>query len=55
MFAILVASMTAIVAGLFVAWLLNPALRRRLELPKYRMLEQERRFAGNQPRAGGPP
>lgn len=41
MFSWMVASMSAIVACLFLIWLLSPALRRRMETPKHRMLERE--------------
>ena len=37
--------MSVIVVGLVLLWVLSPGLRVRLESPKYRMLERERRFS----------
>jgi hypothetical protein len=44
MFVWMVASMSAAVACLCLIWLVSPALRRRMEIPKYRMLERETRY-----------
>lgn len=44
MFAALVIAMTAIVLAFVLAWGLSPKLRRWVEAPKYRVLQQERRF-----------
>ena len=52
MFAIIVIALTAVVLVFVVVWLLRPGFRRWIEAPKYRMLEQERRFSGEPPRDG---
>ena len=44
MFTWMVASMSAIVVCLLLLWLASPALRRRMETPKHRMLEREMRY-----------
>lgn len=44
MLAWMVGLMSVIVAGLIVIWLVSPTLRRRMEMPKHRMLEREQLF-----------
>jgi len=44
MFAILVIAMTVIVLAFAAAWVLSLRLRRWVEAPKFRVLEQEQRY-----------
>ena len=44
MFVLIVLGLTAVVAVFVVVWIVNPEFRRWIEQPKFRMLEQERRF-----------
>lgn len=44
MFAGIVIASTGIVLALSVVWLRNPAFRRWVEAPKYKILTQEKRF-----------
>jgi hypothetical protein len=41
---LIVAAMTAIAAGFLLFWIVRPSFRVWMEMPKYKMLEQERRF-----------
>jgi len=49
MFTLLVAALTGVVVLFVIVWLLRPGFRRWIEAPKYRMLEQERRFSTEAP------
>jgi hypothetical protein len=42
---IIVGVITAITFGILILWALKPAAREWFEFPKYKMLEDERRFA----------
>lgn len=44
MFILIVTALTLVVAAFIVAWLVLPGFRIWIEAPKYRILEQERRF-----------
>ena len=44
MFNLLVTLMSLIAAAFVVVWFLRPDFRRWIEQPKYRLLEQEKRF-----------
>ena len=44
MFTTLIILMSFIVLAFIAVWLFRPGLRTWMEQPKYRMLEQERRF-----------
>jgi len=55
---LIVIAISAVVLALLVVWWRWPALRRRIEAPKYLMLRQERRFdhaasRGHVDQAGG--
>ena len=45
---LIVAASTAIGAGFLLFWIVRPSFRVWMEMPKYTMLEQERRFTGTQ-------
>ncbi|WP_263368064.1 hypothetical protein [Edaphobacter bradus] len=42
---IIVGIITAMAVGFLVFWIFRPSFRRWVELPKYKMLEEERRFS----------
>lgn len=44
MFALIVAALTLVVAAFVIVWLLSPRFRSWIEAPKYRIVDQERRF-----------
>lgn len=50
MFVLIVTALTLVVAAFVVAWLLLPGFRIWIEAPKYRVLEQERRFESERER-----
>ena len=44
MFIAIVTALTLVVIAFVAVWLVNPAFRQWIERPKFRMLDQERRF-----------
>jgi hypothetical protein len=56
---IIVTVITAIAFGCLLYWAFRPSVRRWFEFPKYKMLEDERRFSGSDkdrdPREGDSP
>jgi hypothetical protein len=55
MFNALVLAMSSLVGIFILAWWRRPALRQWIEEPKYRFLEQERRFDAAAKDAAAPP
>jgi hypothetical protein len=45
---IIVGVITAIAAGFLLFWAFRPSFRKWVELPKYKMLKEERRFSEDQ-------
>jgi hypothetical protein len=43
---LIVLAVTVLMAGFLAVWILSPRLRAWMEMPKYRFLEQQRRFPG---------
>jgi hypothetical protein len=52
---LLVGAVTLLMLGFAVAWIFFPKLRAWMEAPKYRFLEQQRRFPGVVREPGGEP
>jgi hypothetical protein len=46
---LIVGSITALGFIVLVLWAVRPSFREWVELPKYKMLEDERRFSANRP------
>ena len=54
LFSTIVIAMAAILLILIGVWFFSPALRRWMEEPKYRMLQQEERFDARRNASGAP-